>query len=113
MGALEYIKETRAEMRHVTWPTRSQVVVFTFAVIGMSIIAGIYLGLFDFVFTRGLEAALERFGVDSGIEAEQAPSVDSSQNENGGIVPEVPGSSLDTPAFDPEAILEGGALPIQ
>ena len=48
---IEYIKETRAEMKHVSWPTRKQAIVFTAVVIAVSLLTALYLGLFDFVFT--------------------------------------------------------------
>lgn len=97
MGAIEYVKETRAEMRHVTWPKRAQVAVFTFSVILVSILTSLYLGLFDFLFSRGLEAALSRFG-------EPTPSSVEVNTEG------VPGgASSDAPAFDPEAILRDSA----
>ena len=48
---IEYIKETRAEMKHVPWPTRKQAIVFTAVVIAVSLLTALYLGLFDFVFT--------------------------------------------------------------
>ena len=48
----EYIKSTRAEMKHVSWPTRSQSIWFTVIVIVLSILTAAYLGLFDFIFTE-------------------------------------------------------------
>jgi len=32
----EYIKSTRAEMKHVSWPTRKQAIIFTIIVIAIS-----------------------------------------------------------------------------
>ncbi len=58
MGALQYIKETRGEMKHVTWPSRAQVVSYTVAVIAISIITSLYLGFFDFLFQRSLQTLL-------------------------------------------------------
>jgi preprotein translocase subunit SecE len=55
MKLVEYIKETRAEMRHVTWPTRKQAVNYTFLVIGVSIATALVLALADKIFTLGLE----------------------------------------------------------
>lgn len=49
MGLVEYIKETRAEMSHVSWPTRRQVVSYTAVVIILSIVTSAYLGAFDFI----------------------------------------------------------------
>ena len=50
MGIANYIKETRAEMAHVTWPTRNQTINFTLLVIGTSVVVAILLGVADFVF---------------------------------------------------------------
>ncbi len=55
---IEYIKETKAEMKNVTWPTRRQTVYFTLAVIIISVVVAYYLGLFDFIFAQGLQKLL-------------------------------------------------------
>jgi preprotein translocase subunit SecE len=51
MQFIEYIKESKGELAHVTWPTRRQAVAFTVLVIVISIITSIYLGAFDALFT--------------------------------------------------------------
>jgi preprotein translocase subunit SecE len=56
----EYIKEVRAEMKHVTWPTRRQTILSTVAVLVVSIFVAYYLGLFDKIFSVGLEQLLIR-----------------------------------------------------
>ncbi|PIP87481.1 preprotein translocase subunit SecE [Candidatus Campbellbacteria bacterium CG22_combo_CG10-13_8_21_14_all_36_13] len=48
----EYIKSTRAEMKHVSWPTRKQAIIFTIIVIAISLFTAAYLGLFDLLFTE-------------------------------------------------------------
>ncbi len=45
-----YIKEVRAEMKHVSWPTRNQAVVYTIVVVAVSIVTAVYLGLWDYAF---------------------------------------------------------------
>lgn len=45
-----YFKEVRAEMRHVSWPTRQQAVVYTIVVIVVSLATAVYLGLLDYIF---------------------------------------------------------------
>lgn len=45
-----YFKESRLEMRRVSWPTRQRTVSLTFVVIGISLIFAIYLGFLDFIF---------------------------------------------------------------
>ena len=51
----EYIRETRAEMKHVTWPTRRQAIAYTVVVIAISLITAAYLGFFDFLFSTLLK----------------------------------------------------------
>lgn len=43
MALGDYIKETRGEMQHVSWPSRSQAVQFTLAVIVISVITSFVL----------------------------------------------------------------------
>jgi preprotein translocase subunit SecE len=52
-----YILETKAEMKRVSWPTRKQTIVFTIIIILVSLGVSIYLGLFDYIFS----IALQRF----------------------------------------------------
>lgn len=54
----DYIRGTKAELRHVNWPTRRDTVMFTIVVIITSAIAALYLGLFDFLFNLLLQAVL-------------------------------------------------------
>ncbi len=55
MNLLNYFKETRGELKHVSWPTRSQATNFTFVVIGLSIFVALLLGLADYIFLQILE----------------------------------------------------------
>ncbi len=52
---INYLKETKAELAHVTWPTRSQAVSFTIVVVIVSILTAIYLGFFDYLFSLILQ----------------------------------------------------------
>jgi len=52
MKITEYIKQTRSEMSHVTWPSRQQTIRFTTLVIVTSIVTAIILGIADFVFSK-------------------------------------------------------------
>ena len=49
---IQYVKDTRAEMAHVNWPTRELTVRFTTMVILVSIATAVLLGISDFVFSR-------------------------------------------------------------
>jgi preprotein translocase subunit SecE len=55
MGLIDYIKDTKAELKHVSWPTRRQAITFTIIVILISVGVSLYLGLFDALFSFGLE----------------------------------------------------------
>ncbi len=55
MKIIDYIKETKVELKHVSWPTRRQTVIFTIIVILISISVAFFLGFFDFIFTKLLE----------------------------------------------------------
>ncbi len=50
MSITSYFKEVRAEMKHVSWPSRRMVIVYTAVVIGISLGVAIYLGLLDYLF---------------------------------------------------------------
>ena len=52
MKIAEYVKQTRAEMSHVIWPTREQTIRFTVLIIGVSFATAALLGLSDFVFSK-------------------------------------------------------------
>ncbi len=58
MGIQNYLKDTKGELKHVSWPTRQQTVNFTLVVIGLSVLVGVLLGFFDFVFTYLLKLAI-------------------------------------------------------
>ncbi|OHA18775.1 MAG: preprotein translocase subunit SecE [Candidatus Taylorbacteria bacterium RIFCSPHIGHO2_01_FULL_46_22b] len=59
MKIVDYIKETKGEMKHVNWPTRRQAVGYTLAVIGVSLAFALLLGFFDYVFSLGLEKLIQ------------------------------------------------------
>lgn len=52
---INYLKDTFTELGHVSWPTQRQSVVYTVLVVVISILVALYVGLFDFVFSRGLD----------------------------------------------------------
>lgn len=54
MKIVEYLKETKTELKHVIWPSRSQTFFYTLIVIVLSIVIAYFLGLFDFIFSKGL-----------------------------------------------------------
>jgi preprotein translocase subunit SecE len=50
-----YVRDTAAEMKHVTWPTQTQAFAYTALVIGISGLAAVYLGAVDYLFTQVLD----------------------------------------------------------
>jgi preprotein translocase subunit SecE len=55
----KYIRETRGELRKVTWPTREESQRLTAIVLGVTIAMALFLGLLDFVFSNGVQALVE------------------------------------------------------
>jgi preprotein translocase subunit SecE len=47
---VRYLKETRAEVRKVSWPTREEATNLTLIVLAVTIAMAIFLGLVDFIF---------------------------------------------------------------
>lgn len=55
MSLIDYLRETKGELKHVSWPSQRQTVVFTLVVILISVVVAYFLGFFDFLFRAGLE----------------------------------------------------------
>jgi preprotein translocase subunit SecE len=55
---INYFKDVRSEMRHVSWPSRLMVVVYTIVVLGVSLATAIYLGLWDYLFAAILRRVI-------------------------------------------------------
>jgi len=51
----EYLKETKGELKHVSWPTKNQAILFTVIVVVFSIVVAIFLGAFDYLFTLAVK----------------------------------------------------------
>lgn len=58
MSLNNYLSETREEMKHVSWPTRNQIIGYTIVVIVISAVVAIYLGLFDYGFRFLIKALI-------------------------------------------------------
>ncbi len=57
MSLIGYLKDVRAEMKHISWPQKDTVIKHTFLVIAIAAIVGIALGLLD----NGFSKVLARF----------------------------------------------------
>lgn len=56
-----YLRDTRAEMDHVSWPTREQALIYTALVIAISAVVALYTAGFDYLFSTLLNFVIERF----------------------------------------------------
>jgi len=52
MRLIQYLKDTKGELKHVSWPTRRQAVYFTIIVIVLSLLTAFFLGVFDTIFSK-------------------------------------------------------------
>jgi preprotein translocase subunit SecE len=48
---VRYLKETRAELRKVTWPTRQQATNLTLIVLAVTLAMALFLGAWDLIFS--------------------------------------------------------------
>lgn len=55
-----FLKEVRAELGKVIWPSRPEIIKLTAVVIGVTILVGAYLGGLDYVFAKIIELILKR-----------------------------------------------------
>lgn len=49
---LDFLKETRVELRKVSWPTKQETIRLTVVVLVVSLVVGLYLGLADFILAK-------------------------------------------------------------
>lgn len=72
----DYLRETRAELRHVAWPTQTQTIVYTILVAAISLGVAAYLGLFDYIFTGALTHLVGNVPTqtNTGIQVQQQPA---------------------------------------
>ncbi len=55
MPILNYFKDVRAELKHVSWPSRTQTILYTVVVMLVSAGVAVYLGLWDYLFSLVLK----------------------------------------------------------
>ena len=60
MDLIKYLKETKSELKEVTFPTTSQTITYTVAVVLISILVAIVLGGMDLGLREGLTKLLAR-----------------------------------------------------
>lgn len=52
---VRYVRETRGEIRKVTWPTRQESQRLTAIVLGVTAVMALFLGLLDFMFSNAVQ----------------------------------------------------------
>jgi len=55
---VQYIKESKSEMKKVTWPTKKETVKHTMIVIGVSLGVAVFLGALDYIFSKVISAII-------------------------------------------------------
>jgi preprotein translocase subunit SecE len=51
-AVVRYLKETRAELRKVSWPSREEALNLTAIVMAVTTAMAVFLGLVDFIFSK-------------------------------------------------------------
>ena len=54
-----YFRELKSELKKVVWPTPKQVVKNTLIVLACVLIVGVFIWIFDFVATEGIDALIK------------------------------------------------------
>ncbi|MFH1890181.1 MAG: preprotein translocase subunit SecE [Candidatus Kuenenbacteria bacterium] len=55
---VQYIKDSKSELKKVIWPTKKQAINHTALVIGFSLAVAAFLGIIDFALNKLLETVL-------------------------------------------------------
>ena len=55
MKPIQFLKDTRTELKHVVWPTRTRAITYAAIIIGFSLGLGYLLGAFDTLFQEILK----------------------------------------------------------
>jgi len=68
-AVIRYLRETRAELRKVSWPTRAEAWGLTKIVLGVTISMAAFLGLLDYLFSLELTGVVNRSAWALGVAA--------------------------------------------
>jgi preprotein translocase subunit SecE len=66
---VRYLRDTRAELRKVHWPTRQEAWNLTKVVLMVTISMALFLGLLDYLFDRELGGIISRSAIAVGVAA--------------------------------------------
>jgi len=56
---INFLKEVRAEMNNVSWPSKQDTTRLTSVVVSVSLIVAIFIGILDFLFTNLMTLVLK------------------------------------------------------
>lgn len=56
---INYLKEAKAELKKVSWPSKKETTNYTLIVIALSVGMAVFFGLLDFVFSSGLARLIQ------------------------------------------------------
>jgi len=59
----KYLKETVAELRKMTWPTKDELIGSTIVTVVVSLVVAIFIGIVDWLLMQGIHAIFGRGGV--------------------------------------------------
>ena len=59
MKITQFLRETKGEMKQVSWPSRRHLIIYTLVVIIFSLAVGYMLGAFDTLFQAGLRSLIQ------------------------------------------------------
>jgi len=59
IGAKDFLKEVNMELKRVNWPNKKETIKYTLIVIATLTIVAMYLGMIDFLFSRGLNELIK------------------------------------------------------
>ena len=51
----QFLIEVKSEFSKIVWPSKDQIKNATVVVVALSVVMGLYLGMFDFIFSKFLE----------------------------------------------------------
>jgi preprotein translocase subunit SecE len=57
---MQYLRETRAELRKVVWPTREEAINLTAIVVGTIVVMSLFFGTVDFMLTQLFRLLISR-----------------------------------------------------
>lgn len=57
----KYFRDTAAELKQVSWPTQKQATFYTLLVVVISAVVALYIGAFDYLFSKFINLLVNNF----------------------------------------------------